>query len=160
MRRVEGAAVLLVFAVLVGVIAFQLSDLHLFVVSGSSMEPAIAKGSLIVVRGTSPDTVGVGDVVTFEHRGQVVTHRVAAIDGSGPLRAFTTAGDANPVADPERIAFHGQVGLVQAQVPFAGYALATLTANARALGLVLAATFAVLALRRIRGETFPSPASA
>lgn len=160
MRRAEAVLVALILALLVGVVALDLSGHHLFVVTGASMEPAIAKGSVVIVRPTIPAVLATGDVVTFQHKGRTVTHRIAAIDEYGDARVFTTKGDANEAADPEPVAFDEQVGLLVAQVPLAGYALGLLQAYGRLVSAGLALVIAAWLLRERRLRPFPFPAQA
>jgi signal peptidase I len=109
-------------------------------VTGSSMEPAIVKGSLVVVEPVSPQIVRVGDVITLERKGQIITHRVVAIDTTDVTApVFTTKGDANPVADPEPVRFTGQVGLFRVAIPLAGFVIAYVQAYARTALMVIAA---------------------
>jgi signal peptidase I len=159
MSRIESAAAIVVLALLATVIALDLSGHRLLVLTGSSMEPAIPKGSLIVVRTADPETLALGDVVAFEHEGRSITHRIAAIDVVDGVRAFTTKGDANTVADPQRVTFSDRVGVVEAAIPFAGYVLAMAHSYARFASFGLAAVFAGLALRHAR-QASPIPANA
>jgi signal peptidase len=158
MRRVESAAVVAVLALLVTLAALDLSGHRLFVVGGASMDPAIPKGSLVIVRATVPAALTVGDVVTYQHRGATVTHRVASIQEYGDARVFTTRGDANDAADPDPVTFDDRVGLVVAQLPVLGYLVAALQASGRLLSLAAAAVIALWALRRARSAPFPAPA--
>lgn len=112
-----------------------------YVVTGGSMEPAIHKGSLILVEPSSPETVRLGDVITFQKYDQTTSHRVIAIDHTAAGRVFTTKGDANTVADPEPSVFPGQVGLVRATIPLAGYAIAGVQTYWRLALALLAAVF-------------------
>ncbi len=160
MRRFDVATVALVLALLVGVVALDLSGHHLFVVSGASMEPSIAKGTLVVVRSTIPAALAVGDVVTFQHKGRTVTHRIAAIDEYGDARAFRTKGDANEAADPEPVAFDDEVGLLVAQVPLAGYFFGLLQVYGRIVSIGLALLIAFSLLKERRASSFPFPARA
>ncbi|MBU6423876.1 MAG: signal peptidase I [Chloroflexi bacterium] len=153
--HLEAIAVVAVLALLLAITALDLSGHRLFVVDGASMEPAIQRGSLIVVRSALPETVDVGDVVTFQHRGATITHRIAAIDAASGTRVFTTKGDANAVADPEAVAFDGHVGLLVASVPGLGYALALLQWIGRPASLAVGLVIAVWALRRHRARPFP-----
>ena len=154
-RRLESLAIALVLALLLAVVALDLSGHQLFVVRGASMEPAVPQGALVVARPAIPAALAVGDVVTFEHRGQVVTHRVARIDEYGDARVFTTKGDANESADPEPISFDDRVGLLVAQVPLLGYLVAFLQAYGRIASFGLAALFALAALRARETRPFP-----
>jgi signal peptidase I len=112
------------FAACLGLVAVRALGMSTFVVTGSSMEPAVHKGSLAIVEPVSPTAVARGDVITFEHYGQMTTHRVIAIDASNTANpTFTTKGDANTVADPEPVHFQGQVGIYRASVPLFGYVI-------------------------------------
>ena len=112
------------FATCLGLVAIRALGMGTFVVTGSSMEPNIHKGALAIIEPVSPTEVSRGDIITFEHYGQMTTHRVIAIDGSNAASpTFTTRGDANTVADPEPIHFPGQVGVYRASIPLLGYVI-------------------------------------
>ena len=118
-----GLAVAL-FATCVGLVAIRMLGMATFVVTGSSMEPVINKGALAIVEPVSPTAISRGDIITFDHYGQMTTHRVVAIDASNAASpTFTTKGDANTVADPEPVHFPGQVGIYRASIPVLGYAI-------------------------------------
>ncbi len=130
------------FVLCIGFVAIRVSGFGSFVVTGGSMEPNIHKGSLVLVEPVSPQQVGVGDVLTFQHYGQTTTHRVIAIAQSAQGPSFTTKGDANTVADPDAKTFPGQVGLVRATIPAIGYAIVYMQAYWRlALSLIAAIVF-------------------
>jgi signal peptidase len=112
------------FSTCLGLIAVRTLGMGTFVVTGSSMEPVISKGTLVIVEPVSPTAVSRGDIITFEHYGQMTTHRVIAIDTSDATSpTFTTKGDANAVADPEPVHFPGQVGVYRASIPVLGYVI-------------------------------------
>lgn len=112
------------FSTCMGLLALRTLGMGTFVVTGSSMEPAVQKGALVIVEPVSPTAISRGDIITFEHYGQMTTHRVVSIDGSNPASpTFTTKGDANTVADPEPVHFPGQVGIYRASIPLLGYAI-------------------------------------
>ena len=112
------------FSTCLGLVAIRVMGLGTFVVTGSSMEPAVHKGALVIVEPVTPAVVSRGDIITFEHYGQMTTHRVIAIDASNAASpTFTTKGDANTVADPEPVHFPGQVGIYRASIPLLGYAI-------------------------------------
>ena len=159
MRHVESVAVFAVLALLLTLTALDLTGHRLFVVGGSSMEPAIPKGALVIVREAHPAALSVGDVVTYQHRGASVTHRIAEIEDYGDARIFTTKGDANETADPDRVTFDDRVGLVVATIPVAGYPVVLLQSTGRALSVGAAVVIAAWTLRRARSRTF-LPASA
>jgi signal peptidase I len=118
------ALAVVLFSTCLGLIAIRTLGMGTFVVTGSSMEPAINKGALVIVEPVSPTAVSRGDIITFEHYGQMTTHRVIAIDASNAASpTFTTKGDANTVADPEPVHFPGQVGVYRASIPLLGYVI-------------------------------------
>ena len=154
MKRIESIAVVAVLLLLVALTTLDLTGHRLFVVGGASMGPAVPIGSLVIVRTTYPAALTVGDVVTYQHSGATVTHRVASIEEYGDARIFTTRGDANDTADPDAVAFDDRVGLVVAQLPLVGYLVALLQAYGRVLSLAAAVVFALWALRRARSRPF------
>ena len=143
------------FCTCLGLLAIRALGMTTFVVTGSSMEPGIQKGALAVVEPVSPSVVTRGDIITFEHYGQMTTHRVVAIDASNPASpTFTTKGDANAVADPEPVHFPGQVGVYRTSVPLIGYAIVYVQAYWRiALTAIAAVVFLVCAAMLVFGNT-------
>jgi len=92
------------------------------VVSGS-MEPQLKVGSLVVVRPVDPETIVVGDIITFRLTGvdeTMVTHRVTGIRHHSPLY-FETKGDANEKPDPFIVPARDLVGKICLHVPSLGY---------------------------------------
>lgn len=148
------ASVVVLFAFSLFFVAIRVAGLATFVVTGGSMEPTVHKGSLVIDEAVSPAALKLGDQITFENHGQLVTHRVVGLDGSPDALLFTTKGDANPVADPEPVSFPGQVGRVKMAVPAIGYAVAWLQYVWR-LGATLVAAlifFACAALTLLRRD--------
>jgi signal peptidase I len=118
------ALAVVLFATCLGLVAIRSLGMGTFVVTGSSMEPVVNKGALVIVEPVSPTAISRGDIITFDHYGQMTTHRVVAIDSSNAASpSFTTKGDANTVADPEPVHFPGQVGVYRASIPVLGYVI-------------------------------------
>lgn len=142
-------------SICLGLIAIRMLGMGTFVVTGSSMEPVISKGALVIIEPVSPTAVSQGDIITFEHYGQMTTHRVIAIDDSNAASpTFTTKGDANTVADPEPIHFPGQVGVYRASVPVVGYVIVYAQAYWRlALTALAALAFLLCGAMLIFGNT-------
>ncbi len=146
LAHICGAALAVaLFSTCLGLLAVRTLGMGTFVVTGSSMEPAISKGALVIVEPVAPTAVSRGDIITFEHYGQMTTHRVIAIDGSNAASPiFGTKGDANTVADPEPVNFPGQVGIYRASIPLLGYAIVYAQAYWRLALTALAALAFVL----------------
>lgn len=143
------------FATCLGLVAIRMLGMATFVVTGSSMDPEIQKGALVLVEPVSPSLINRGDIITFDHYGQMTTHRVIAIDASNAASpTFTTKGDANAVADPEPVHFPGQVGIYRTSVPLVGYAIVYVQAYGRiALTAIAALVFGISALMLIFGNS-------
>lgn len=128
---IAGTAILLALIVLPA--ALPALGHQIFVVRGASMEPAISLGSVVVVHKVDPQSIQVGQIVTYRlPQGTVVTHRVTSI-ADGPELAFLTKGDASAAADPEPIPASEIVGSVEATVPHVGYLISVIGSPAGAL---------------------------
>src|SRR5512140_2402227 len=136
------AAFAALFVLCLAFVSIRVLGFGTFIVTGGSMEPSIHKGSLVLVQPASPSEVKVGDVITFQQYGQTTTHRVIAVGRNSAGLTFQTKGDANTVADPEDKWFPGQVGVVRASLPVAGFVAFGVQAYWRlALTLIAAITF-------------------
>ena len=122
----------------------RLMGLQVFNVVSGSMEPTYSVGDLIYVKSVDPDSVKVGDPITFvlNEELMVATHRVTAIDSEN--RRFTTKGDANRSEDANAVHFNNLIGIPVFSVPLLGYVSAYIQSPpgmyvAIALGVVLLA---------------------
>lgn len=90
-------------AIAVGVLVPRIGGATPYTILTSSMEPSYPPGTLMVVRPTPADEIGVGTVVTYQlesGRSDVVTHRVVSVAyGADGQPEFTTQGDANDGVD-------------------------------------------------------------
>ncbi len=115
--------VLVVLVVLLAIFLMgsRLVGLRVFRVISSSMEPTYSKGDLLYVKTVDPDSVKVGDPITFVMNEElmVATHRVVAIDSA--KREFTTKGDANRSQDSTPVHFNNLIGVPVFSVPLLGY---------------------------------------
>lgn len=128
--------------------------LQRYVLTGSSMEPTIHRGSLVFDRVVPVQELRVGDVITYVPPGRTspLSHRITGVVPEQGSRVFTTRGDANPAADPWLFTLsRGTQGRVAFSVPAAGYPLWLLGRPATRLVLVggPAMLIAVLTLRRL-----------
>lgn len=135
---VLGVAVLAVLLAGVRLVGFQP-----YAVLSGSMEPAYHVGSLIYVRAAEPETITVGDPITFVLNEDlaVATHRVIAVDAEN--RVFQTQGDANNTPDAAPVAFENLIGKPMFTIPLLGFFSDWLTHPpglyiAIVLGLILA----------------------
>ena len=92
----------------------------LFVVAGGSMEPAVPRGSFVVVHPLE-EPPAIGDAVTVRgESGMYVTHRVTRVAQLRGEPYVELKGDANPAPDPVLAPVSSVVGRVDAVVPVAG----------------------------------------
>ena len=118
-----------VTTVLVGIVVLfaiflmgsRLVGLQVFNVISGSMEPTYSVGDLLYVKTVDPDSVKIGDPITFVLNEDLVvaTHRVVAIDSE--TRHFTTKGDANETEDAAPVHFNNLIGVPVFAVPLLGY---------------------------------------
>lgn len=118
-----------------------------YVVATQSMAPSIPAGSLVYVVGSGE--YAVGDVVTFRHDGDLVTHRVVEAEPDH----YVTKGDANDGRDAP-VPHDRIVGEVVFSVPLYGYffAVASTPVGYVLLVVVPAALLVGIELRRSTGE--------
>ncbi|MDO8615544.1 MAG: signal peptidase I [Dehalococcoidia bacterium] len=112
-------------AALLTVAALPVFGYRATVITGGSMQPSIGLGALVVSHPVSPDSLHVGDVITFRRPEAAtdVTHRIVGIEQVNGASSFTTKGDANASPDPNAIHFTSDVHRAVLTVPYAGYVI-------------------------------------
>ncbi len=88
-----------------------------------SMAPQLKAGSLVITRSVEPESIVVGDIITFlptTSGENLVTHRVIGIENNSPLR-FTTKGDANNGSDSFVVSARNLLGKVCLHIPYLGH---------------------------------------
>lgn len=112
------ALVVLLAVLLVGA---RVVGLNVYTVISGSMEPTYSVGDLIYVKKVAPQSIQVGDPITFVLNEDLVvaTHRVVAIDATN--QRFTTKGDANEVEDAAPVHFNNLIGKPVFAIPLLGY---------------------------------------
>ncbi|HLE82307.1 MAG TPA: signal peptidase I [Dehalococcoidia bacterium] len=94
-----------------------------YVIYGSSMEPTIKLGSLVVAEPANVDDLQVGDIIVFRSpsNGTTVTHRIVGIREEDDQRYFQTKGDASNGGDPLEVSLENGVQQVAYDLPYLGY---------------------------------------
>ena len=120
-NTISSALVVLVVILAVFLMGSRLVGLQVYHVISPSMEPTYSVGDLLYVKTVDPDSVKVGDPITFVLNEDLVvaTHRVVDIDQEN--RQFTTKGDANKTEDAAPVHFNNLVGVPVFSVPLLGY---------------------------------------
>lgn len=117
----SAAIVVLVVLLAVFLMGSRLIGLQAYTVVSGSMEPTYSVGDLIYVKDVDPDSIKVGDPITFVANEDlaVATHRVVEIDAKE--REFTTKGDANKTTDANPVHFNNLIGKPVFSIPLLGY---------------------------------------
>ena len=140
-RFLDLVLIALILVVVFGVILAKVVPVtgrQTIIVGGTSMEPAIAMGSAIIVASVPAAELQVGDVVSLragEDRA-LFTHRVIEVIDGPEGRYVRTQGDANDKPDPTPIHESAIEGRVQATIPLAGYLIAMLSIPTGVLFLI------------------------
>jgi signal peptidase len=126
----------------------------MFTVLSGSMEREIPEGSLIIVKRVEPESIKIGDDITYiREDNSTVTHRVMTIyenyENSG-VRGFVTKGIDNPEDDPSVIHPDNVIGVVQFHVSNIGAILSYISANV----WIIAGGFVLLLLLSITLRMF------
>lgn len=133
-----------------------------YTILSGSMRPVLPEGTMVVVRPTDADRIGVGDIVTYQLRSgepAVATHRVVTVGMSGTGEpVLRTQGDANDAPDPGWVRPVQVRGRVWYAVPWIGH-VRLLTGERRRLavyavsaGLLGYAAFMLTGAVRARGQ--------
>ena len=89
--------------------------LKAYVVDTDSMEPALSKGDLIIIRKCTYNDLKKGLIITFKNRGELITHRIVSInEGNGKI---VTKGDKNKLEDIEPVRFDDIEGIFMFKMP-------------------------------------------
>ena len=126
----------------------MLMGLRTMVVTSGSMEPAIGVGAALLVEPLSPDSVDIGDLISFQSPdgGTMTTHRVVAIKEIKNELYFQTQGDANEEPDANLAPGGAVAGRVRAVLPFFGYVLVHTSSPLARLGLLAVPIMVLVAL--------------
>ena len=115
--------VLVVLVVLAAIflLGSRILGFRVFNIVSGSMEPDYSVGDLIYVKEVDPNTIEVGDVITFVLNEDLVvaTHRVVRIDAE--KQHFYTKGDVNETEDLAPVHFNNVIGIPQFTIPGLGY---------------------------------------
>lgn len=97
-----------------------------YIVLSDSMQDTFAVGDIAVSKTADPESLQVGDIVTFEsidpaNYGEVVTHKIREITTYEGEPAFVTYGTTTGVDDLYPVPFDNVIGEYQFRLPKMGY---------------------------------------
>ena len=155
--RLAGALVLLgvgaLLCVLLVTAAAKPWGYQTYVIYGSSMEPAIEVGSLVVAKPAKVDGLQVGDIIVFPSPSSetTVTHRIVGISEEHGERYFATKGDASSGADPLEVSLENGAQQVVYHAPYLGYFVHFARSTLGILLLLVLPALGLLALYLTKG---------
>ncbi len=134
------AVVLVLSAIaLVAVAVAAASGLRIRIEQSGSMAPALNTGDLVIVKQIPAGSARVGDVIGVRSPyGQVIVHRVTALQPHPSGIAIATRGDANPTGERWVVPRNSEVALVKGSVPHAGAAIDAVQGSLAAAAVLLA----------------------
>lgn len=92
-----------------------------FIVLTGSMEPALNRGDIIIVKETK--NIQKDDIISYKVQNTVVTHRVVKIKKENNKQYYITKGDANSGLDNEVINASNIEGKYLFKIPLIGYGI-------------------------------------
>jgi len=144
-----------ILVVLIAIAILISSPFKFLVVHGSSMEPTIKEGDLIVVYQTNE--LKIGDVITYLHevdgRHYLFTHRIVEMHGD----IIRTKGDALEKPDSYTVKKSDVVGKVVLVIPMLGMLILLATSTAGWISFILIPSILLIAIEvrriwRLRNE--------
>ena len=91
-----------------------------YVITTNSMEPNIKDGDIIIVKKDKEENLQKGDIITFQNKSGIVTHRITNIEEKDGKKEYTTKGDNNTIEDLETVTYEKIKGKVILKVPILG----------------------------------------
>jgi signal peptidase len=156
--RLAGLLALLGVLALLGLllaaaVAPRLWGYQTYVIYGSSMEPTIKLGSLILAKPVEADDLQVGDIIVYRGGNETtVTHRIVGIREEDGHRFFLTKGDASNGSDPLETHLEGGVHRLAYHVPYLGYFVDFANSTPGIILLVALPALGLLALHLTNGR--------
>ena len=119
---------------------------NVVVVGSGSMDPTLKVGDVAVFGPVDPASVEVGDVVTYQRAGDLISHRVISIKETDRGRYLRLQGDANLHPDVRPVLETAVVEQLAFSIPMAGSALSAV-GSVKGLGALFAAVNVLLLLK-------------
>lgn len=122
---VSTAVVILVVILALLLAGARLVGLQVYTVLSGSMEPNYHVGSIIYVKEVEPETLKVGDAISFMiSENTVATHRIIEVlpdENDANVIRFRTKGDNNDIPDTNPVHCNNVLGKVVGTIPLLGY---------------------------------------
>lgn len=114
-------------------------------VQTDSMQPTFSAGDLIIIKKCDPDTLEVGDIITFhtiiENQYALNTHRIKEITEENGIKNYVTKGDNNALEDTHIITGADVAGKYVGKIPLLGKLMNFISSS---VGFLLCIVFPLL----------------
>lgn len=131
----------------IAVVGVRIFGIQPFAVLSGSMEPAYHTGAVIYVQDIDPNSLEVGDVITFWVTEEAVaTHRIIEVLGQEDSLQFRTKGDANEIPDGNLVLQENVIGKVIFTLPYFGYLVQFIQGKTGHYALIFFSAFLMLML--------------
>ena len=91
-----------------------------FTIISGSMEPTINIGDVIIIKKVDKDDIQTNDIITYNIRGEIITHRVIDYKIINDEIVYTTKGDSNEVTDIQEVKYRNVEGKYINKIPKVG----------------------------------------
>ncbi len=123
-RLIQRVVMVVVSVFLVAYVALMsgIFKWFLLAVGSDSMQPALARGDMVLVMRTDDyDDLEVGDILVYHHSNVVMVHRIAEVQGDDGNHQFITKGDANQSEDVWVVQQGDVIGVAKGKIIALGY---------------------------------------
>lgn len=113
------------------------------IIESGSMSPYAEVGDYLIIKKIKAEKIKANDVITFESKGILVTHRIEDITNENGNIKFTTKGDSNNILDDEYLDGNNVVGKSIAVIPKVGSVIKFISSK---VGLIIGVMVILLIL--------------
>lgn len=99
---------------------FNILGYKSYVIKTTSMEPTINVNDVVLTKEVEQQDLKVGDVITFQQKREVITHRITKIEENEGKFEYTTKGDNNNIEDIFKISYENIEGKHVLTIPYLG----------------------------------------
>ncbi len=115
-----------------------------YVISSESMKPNINDGDIVIIKQILVNEINIGDIITFNRDGEIITHRVVGVKERDGETYYTTKGDNNNIEDSNDVAYSQVIGKKILQIPYLGEIMLKLSNQVIIILVIFAMIFFIL----------------
>ena len=112
---------IIIIAILILLLVSGIFGYQMIAIGSGSMNPVYDRGDAVIYKKVVSDEIKEGDILVFNYKNNLVTHRVVDIVYKKGRIKYVTKGDNNEVIDQFDVYEENVIGVVKAVVKFIGY---------------------------------------